>query len=237
MDVLSSLTAAKPWKGGWITVDAFFQDCSVCLSDMHASETYTNNETEALITGGGRQKRSEMSASSSTDERSGLPERFVQREALVKRCEELTRELFLLHDLNGDGVLEENELVRLNEAIAILHYGIDSDLSAVRAKYVHLFRTKLDPKGHPIPYGMFRSYAHEVLQALDDDPQAQEMILEQFIAEALTGREALRNMTPQEKTLAFGRQAPDPPIAPYQPTIDSPLSPRWQSPLSGSCAA
>ncbi|CAK0823616.1 unnamed protein product [Prorocentrum cordatum] len=35
-------------------------------------------------------------------------------------------------DLNGDGVLEEGELVRLNEQIALLHHGEEADTAAVR---------------------------------------------------------------------------------------------------------
>jgi len=109
----------------------------------------------------------------------------------AERLEELTRELFRLHDLNNDGVLEEIELIKLNQKIAMLHHGLDTDTSEVRSKYRSLFRDKLDPNGDPVPYETFRAYAREVLQGLDPDPEAQEMILEQFVAEAQTGRQAI----------------------------------------------
>lgn len=105
-----------------------------------------------------------------------------------ERLEELTQQLFQLHDLNGDGFLDEAELIKLNEIIAILHQGSDANTSVVRQKYQAVFRSKLDPGGRPVPYQIFRRYAREVLEALDQDPQAQEMILEQFVAEAQSCR-------------------------------------------------
>jgi hypothetical protein len=112
------------------------------------------------------------------------------REVGAQRLEELTRELFRLHDLNGNGLLEEIELVKLNEKIAILHHGNSTDTAEVRSKYRDLFRAKLDPNGQPVPYATFRRYAREYLDGLDADPEAQEMILEQFVAEAQSGRRA-----------------------------------------------
>lgn len=111
-------------------------------------------------------------------------------ESGVQHLEELFVELFHLHDLNGNGVLEEIELIKINEKIAFLHYGKDIDTSEVWAKYKAVFRAKLDPNGEPVPYEKFRAYAREVLDGLDKDPEAQEMILEQFVAEAHSGREA-----------------------------------------------
>jgi len=108
----------------------------------------------------------------------------------VLHIEELLLELFHLHDLNGNGVLEEIELVKLNEKIALLHHGKDAEISKVRDKYLAVFRTQLDPNGNPVPYEKFRTYAREVVHGLDKDPEAQEMILEQFVAEALSARQA-----------------------------------------------
>jgi len=108
----------------------------------------------------------------------------------IQRLEELTWELFRLHDLNGDDLLEESELITLNEKIAILHHGKDTDTAEVRCKYRDLFRAKFDPEGRPVPYPVFRTYAKELLNGLDTDPEAQEMILEQFVAEARSGRQA-----------------------------------------------
>lgn len=111
-------------------------------------------------------------------------------EVSARRLEELIRQLFQVHDLNNDGFLEEEELVQLNEKIHILHHGMDADVSAVRTKYKELFREKLDPHGRPVPYETFRRYAREMLDGLDPDPESQELILEQFIEEARSGRKA-----------------------------------------------
>merc|ERR1711971_619440 len=105
---------------------------------------------------------------------------------------DLTRELFKAHDLNDDGMLQEMELIRLNEQIAMLHHGKSGEeIAEVRETYHKLFRTKLDPEGRPVPYEVFRKYARGVLEELDTDPEAQEMILEQFVAEAKAGRDAM----------------------------------------------
>lgn len=108
----------------------------------------------------------------------------------AQRLEELTQELFRLHDLNDNGLLEELELIKLNEKIAILHHGKDTDIQAVRSKYRSLFRSKLNPDGQPVPYETFRVYTREMVDSLDTDPEAQEMMLEQFVAEAYSGRRA-----------------------------------------------
>jgi hypothetical protein len=102
------------------------------------------------------------------------------------------RELFTLQDLRGDGRLDEEELVRLNQKIAILHYGRDVDREAVKAKYSGLFREQLNPDGRPVPYETFQRYVLQVLNEVDPyDTVAQEMILEQFISEAACARELL----------------------------------------------
>lgn len=111
----------------------------------------------------------------------------------IDQREKLVGDLFRLHDLNRNGFLEEEELVKLNEKISMLHCGTDIDKQAIRRKYKELFRSKFDPQGRPVPYPTFRSYMFQVLQKADpDDVRAQEMILEQFIAEAQSGIEAFR---------------------------------------------
>lgn len=105
-----------------------------------------------------------------------------------EQTERMLRELFRLHDLNGNGLLEEDELVQLNEKVAMLHYGKDTDREAVKTKYRALFRAKLDPQGKPVPFTTFRRYVLQVLDALDPDPIAHEMIIEQFVAEAKSAR-------------------------------------------------
>lgn len=112
-------------------------------------------------------------------------------EQFAARMEQLTQQLFSLHDLNNDGMLAESELVKLNEQIYGLHHGHSASTADVRKKYQQLFREKLDPQGNPVRYEKFRIYATEVLHSLDEDPEAQEMILEQFIAEAEGGRKAI----------------------------------------------
>mmetsp|Transcript_118163 Transcript_118163/g.335180 ORF Transcript_118163/g.335180 Transcript_118163/m.335180 type:complete len:200 (+) Transcript_118163:114-713(+) len=124
----------------------------------------------------------------------------VWDEVGVLRLEELTKDLFKLHDLNGNGLLEETELVKLNEQIAFLHHGPDMDVTEVRSKYIAVFRSKLDSEGRAVPYDTFRKYTREVLDGLDRDPEAQEMILEQFVAEARSARQAF-----------------DPPASPSEP--------------------
>lgn len=109
----------------------------------------------------------------------------------AKRLEDLIHSLFLAHDMNSNGYLEEYELVTLNVKIALLHQGQDADVSEVRHKYKELFRQKLDAQGRPVPFAVFRSYALEFLDGLDSDPEAQELILEQFVAEALSACEAM----------------------------------------------
>lgn len=107
------------------------------------------------------------------------------------KLEVMLYELFCLQDLKSDGFLEEGELIQLNEGIAVLHYGRDVDRSRVRKKYKDLFREKLHPAGEPVTYSIFRRYMREVLDTIDLDIAAQEMIMDQFIAEATSAREFL----------------------------------------------
>jgi len=111
-------------------------------------------------------------------------------EEVSDQIEERMRRLFHLQNLKGTGMLEEQELVRLNEKIAMLHYGKTTDKQVVRDKYKHIFRSKLDPDGKPVPYDRFRIYMLEVIEELDPDPLSQEMILGQLIQEAQIARQA-----------------------------------------------
>jgi len=65
-------------------------------------------------------------------------------------------DLFCIQDLYSDGFLDEVELVKLNEHIAILHYGEDVDRAAIKRKYSTLFREQLDADGQPVPLAIFR---------------------------------------------------------------------------------
>lgn len=139
----------------------------------------------------------------------------------LRRLEDLTRELFKAHDLNDDGMLQEMELVRLNEQIAMLHHGKSGEeIAEVRETYHKLFRTKLDPEGRPVPYEVFRKYARGVLEELDTDPEAQEMILEQFVAEAKAGRDAMNvaSLMPEDSATLEQRLAEIPSARGTDPT-------------------
>mmetsp|Transcript_26744 Transcript_26744/g.71201 ORF Transcript_26744/g.71201 Transcript_26744/m.71201 type:complete len:170 (-) Transcript_26744:19-528(-) len=116
------------------------------------------------------------------DARSGV------RELCRESVEELIKQLFNLHDLNSDGVIQEWELVSLNQAIAFLHHGCSVDFDAVGLRFTELFRNKLDPEGQPVSFKKFRTYVKQVLTAIDTNPMGQEMIVEQFIAEAVSAR-------------------------------------------------
>jgi len=104
--------------------------------------------------------------------------------------EDLMQKLFVLQDLDKNGMLEERELVLLNRKIAIAHYGEGVDEEELKAKYQELFRTRLaqGDKLRAVPYARFRCYMFDVLQELDTDRHAQKLIVEQFIAEASLGR-------------------------------------------------
>eukprot|EP00931_Biecheleriopsis_adriatica_P073817 TRINITY_DN48031_c0_g1_i1.p1 TRINITY_DN48031_c0_g1~~TRINITY_DN48031_c0_g1_i1.p1 ORF type:complete len:267 (-),score=64.28 TRINITY_DN48031_c0_g1_i1:110-910(-) len=117
----------------------------------------------------------------------------------LQNIERLTRQLFDLHDLNGDGLLQMQELVKLNEKIAMLHSGNQVDILEIRQRFEHLFRNKLDPDGNPVLYDKFRLYVLEMLDGQDKDVEAQEMILEQFVAEAQCGRQ----VNTQDLAVAF----------------------------------
>merc|ERR1711971_430119 len=101
-----------------------------------------------------------------------------------ERIEAMMQELFRLHDLSCNGTLEEVELMKLNEKIAILHSGADADRAHVRNRFSGIFRAELDPDGQPVPYSRFRLYMFRMLDNLDSDEPTQAMIMEQFIAEA-----------------------------------------------------
>lgn len=104
------------------------------------------------------------------------------------KLECLVAELFRLHDLNGDGFLDETELIQLNETVTRLHHGQDADVADIAAKYRDLFRSKLDSQGRPVAFDRFRIYVLEMLADIDRDLASQEMIMEQFTMEAGAAR-------------------------------------------------
>jgi len=104
------------------------------------------------------------------------------------RLQVLLHELFFLHDLNSNGILEEEELVELNNMIAMPHYGKDVDKALVRKRYKDLFGNNLNASGAAVPFETFHKYMLGVLAEVDIDTDAQEMIVEQFIREAHAAR-------------------------------------------------
>lgn len=104
------------------------------------------------------------------------------------RLEKLVQDLFRIQDLNGNGLLEERELIKLNEKVDIVHYGKEANKAAVKEKFRTLFREKLDASGQPVPYPVFRNYILQMLGEIDTHEDAQELMMEQFIAEAETAR-------------------------------------------------
>lgn len=121
------------------------------------------------------------------------PRRATDSSQTEARIQDLLKELFRLHDLKSNNVLEEEELVKLNQKVALLHYGREgTDKAAIREKYQTIFREHLDPQGRPVPFEIFNEYMKGVVAAVDSALNAQEMMLEQFVAEAQSGREAFR---------------------------------------------
>jgi len=133
----------------------------------------------------------------------GGPDKVLDRD-----LDRMIQVLFRLHDLNKNGVLEEEELIALNKKTAKLHHGKDVRTDDITDKYTNLFRTGLDPDGKPVPYETFRKYMLGVLVAWDPDVSAQKMIIEQLCAEAALARAAFHSPSLESAS-----------DAPYLPTI------------------
>lgn len=98
--------------------------------------------------------------------------------------------LFDIHDFNGNGLLDLDELIAINVIIARLRYGNKTDTFAVETRYRNMYWRSLSPSGRPVDRTGFITYTLGVLADMDEDFNAQELIMEQFIAEA----EAARNI-------------------------------------------
>lgn len=126
-------------------------------------------------------------------EMAGKVKRGTHLPSSVKRSDELEdliQQLFRKQDLNGNGVLEEEELIKLNQKIAYLHHGKDHRKQAsTKENMTKLFRERLDVRGKAIVYPLFREYILHQLDDVDTDERAQVIIVEQWIAEACAGRE------------------------------------------------
>jgi len=114
-------------------------------------------------------------------------DRFRQA-PLDQSLDELIVKLFRLQDLNGDGFLDEMELVQLNKKVAMLHYGKDVDKEQLKSKYQDIFRSMLDSTGGSVSFDAFRKHTLDGLRAKDSDKLAQSFILEQWISEAVSAR-------------------------------------------------
>jgi len=115
--------------------------------------------------------------------------RPVPEEPRAQRLEALVRQLFNLQDLNNDGVIEEADLASLGDRIGRIRQGKGFNSAAIRTTgRALLHRERLDAFGRPVPYPIFRKCVLRILQELDSDEQAQELILEQFVSEANVAR-------------------------------------------------
>lgn len=141
--------------------------------------------------------------------------------------EAMLQELFGHHDLNSNGLLEEEELVLLNVQVAKLHYGDGTDIVEVESKYRALFRDRLDEDGLPVGYAVFRAYMIEVLDDLDTDPRAQEMIAEQLTVEARVARIILE--LPAATGVPSGSLRPGDAQRLRPPDAESPVRPKFAS--------
>lgn len=161
-----------------------------CKQASHPAAVYTN-----VPSGLGKlacpspQRRTRSTGCDCCDETDTNPPAINKRPRGAQpgqQLEHLIQELFRAQDLNSDGFLDESELVRLNEAVADVHDSRDKE--DVESKYSSLFREKLDPDGKPVPYATFRTYMLDMLDEIDRNEVAQEMIVEQFLAEARLAR-------------------------------------------------
>jgi len=109
----------------------------------------------------------------------------LARDPLV---DSMVDELFALQDLNGDGLLEEWELIKMNQVISLLHYGSLVNPIEVQERYSRLFRKHLNANGEPAGCATFRRYLSTALQEREDDKPSQVAIVEQLIAEAQLAR-------------------------------------------------
>ncbi|CAE7938787.1 unnamed protein product [Symbiodinium sp. KB8] len=157
-------------------LDAFNR---ACIEQIQYSRQLRHTEQEMVFT-----HRLEDSL-----KRSMRTRRWISDDGTGEELDRLSRELFLLQDLDGDGLLGEDELVQINLTIAVLHHGDGADLVKVEDAYRAMFREKLNPDGQAIQFGCFRKHLRGVLNTLDTDVLAQKMILEQFVAEAAVARE------------------------------------------------
>ena len=109
-----------------------------CIEQVQLSRQLHHTEQELVLSRGFE----------SAWKHSGLKRRRISDDGTGEELDRLSRELFALHDLNGDGLLGEDELVQINLTIATLHHGEAVDLLEVEDAYRALFREKLNPDGH-----------------------------------------------------------------------------------------
>ena len=115
-------------------LDAFNR---ACIEQIQYSRQLRHTEQEMVFT-----HRLEDSL-----KRSMRTRRWISDDGTGEELDRLSRELFLLQDLDGDGLLGEDELVQINLTIAVLHHGDGADLVKVEDAYRAMFREKLNPDG------------------------------------------------------------------------------------------
>jgi len=158
-----------------------------CLRDECESASKAP-ASKASPTGRPRRSRNTMCDCCDDEDGASVQRKRVRGAEPGEQLENLIEELFLAQDLKDDGLLDEAELVELNEAVADVHDSRGSNSETVQMKYSKFFREKLDPEGKPVPYAAFRRYMLDMLDEIDRNEEAQEMIVEQFLAEARLAR-------------------------------------------------
>lgn len=161
-----------------------------CPLDACLDVTRSQESSASVGAADGGRAAASTSVSASTDLRLRAPVKVASSRVVprgvagVVPLEQRLQELFRLHDLNGNGFLEEWEFVELSERVAARHTGRGLGDEAVQHRYREIFRQNLDAQGQPVGFSTFREYMMHALSGVDGDEQAQVALAEQLIAEA-----------------------------------------------------
>jgi hypothetical protein len=99
----------------------------------------------------------------------------------------MLEELFRLLDVNATGALEEDELARLRAKVSVLRRGAgEAVCTAMRAAE----EWGIPVGGQAMSYNAFREYVLHILDIVEPDVSAQEMILQQFVRSSRQARAA-----------------------------------------------
>jgi hypothetical protein len=99
--------------------------------------------------------------------------------------ESMLGELFRLLDANASGELEEEELARLRGKVSVLRRGAgEAVCTALRAAE----EWGIPSNGEALTYTAFKEYVLHVLEVVEPDVSAQEMLLQQFVRSSRQSR-------------------------------------------------